>query len=177
MKADLKHFSKGIFTRTLGKVEGHAYDSDGNKILRIEGNWTTKITITNIESGEETVIWELPEKPENFEDNHSFSKFSINLNNLTPELERVIAPSDSRFRPDLREFEKGDIEAGSQEKKRLEEKQREARKKRKEEGEIWSPLWFEEVVDEDTGDKFYKINDKYWEQKEKKDWSVCPDLF
>ena len=59
VKADLKHFSKGIFTRTLGKVEGHAYDSDGNKILRIEGNWTTKITIMNIESGEETVIWEL----------------------------------------------------------------------------------------------------------------------
>ena len=62
VKVDLKHFSKGIFTRTLEKVEGHAYDSDGNKIQRVEGNWTTKLTITNIESDEETVTWELPEE-------------------------------------------------------------------------------------------------------------------
>ena len=166
-----------MFTRTLGKVEGHAYDSDGNKILKIEGNWTTKMTIKNIESGEETVVWELQEKPENFEDMHSFSKFSINLNHLTPELEKEIAPTDSRFRPDLREFERGNIEIGGKEKHRLEEKQRDTRKKRKDEGEAWSPLWFEEVVDQDSGDKFYKINDKYWEHKKRKDWSVCPDIF
>ncbi|KAM3179098.1 hypothetical protein ACTXT7_001236 [Hymenolepis weldensis] len=39
------------------------------------------------------------------------------------------------------------------------------------------PLWFEKVVDEDTGLETLKFNGKYWKCKEKNDWSVCPDLY
>lgn len=177
VKGELKFKSKGIWNRTLGQVEGYVSDSAGNKLLRIDGLWTERISITNLETDEETVVWEIDEKPDNFEDQHSFSKFSINLNNLTPKLEGEIAPTDSRFRPDLREFERGDIDKGAEEKHRLEEKQRAARKDRKDNGETWTPLWFEEVIEEETGDKFFKINDKYWQKKQEGDWSVCPDLF
>nr|CDS32970.2 oxysterol binding protein 1 [Hymenolepis microstoma] len=39
------------------------------------------------------------------------------------------------------------------------------------------PLWFEKVVDEDTGLETMKFNGKYWKSKEKNDWSMCPDLY
>lgn len=99
------------------------------------------------------------------------------MNNLTEDLEKVIAPTDSRLRPDLREFERGNLDKGAEEKHRLEEKQRAHRKARKENGETWTPLWFEEVIEEETGEKFWKINDQYWHKRHEGDWSQCPDLF
>jgi hypothetical protein len=39
-----------------------------------------------------------------------------------------LPPTDTRFRPDIRKMEEGDIDLAGQEKNRLEEKQRESRK-------------------------------------------------
>ena len=39
------------------------------------------------------------------------------------------------------------------------------------------PLWFEKVIDEDTGLETMKFNGKYWDCKAKNDWSMCPDLY
>lgn len=43
-----------------------------------------------------------------------------NLNNLTPELNSYLPLSDSRYRPDLRAYEHGDLALASEEKNRLE---------------------------------------------------------
>lgn len=88
-----------------------------------------------------------------------------------------IAPTDSRYRPDLRAYENGDIDLGGKEKHRLEEKQRATRKIMNENHQHWTPLFFEEVVDEDTGDRFFKNNDKYWINRVKGDLSECPDIY
>jgi hypothetical protein len=54
------------------------------------------------------------------------------LNELpAPEDGIKICPTDSRFRPDIRLMEEGQIERAAQEKTRLEEKQRDARKARR----------------------------------------------
>ena len=54
------------------------------------------------------------------------------LNELpSPETGIQICPTDSRFRPDIRMMEEGQIERAAQEKTRLEEKQRDARKVRR----------------------------------------------
>lgn len=39
------------------------------------------------------------------------------------------------------------------------------------------PLWFEKAIDADTGMETLKFNGKYWECKEKNDWSMCPDIY
>jgi len=72
------------------------------------------------------------------------------LNNLTPELKKKIAPTDCRFRPDQRALENGDLTVANSEKHRLEEKQRDSRKKRTEEGIEWVPNYFEKYHDEYT---------------------------
>lgn len=177
IKGELIHKERGMFTRGAFIIDGHINDSEGNKVLRVHGHWNSEVYVTNLKTKKDILIWEAPPKLENYVDQYGFTEFAINLNNLPKELEKKIAPTDSRFRPDLRAFENGDIDAGGQEKHRLEEKQREARKIRKDKGENWEPLYFEEVIDEDTGDKFFKINDKYWLNRARGDWSECPDLF
>jgi hypothetical protein len=177
VKCEIKHIEKSMFSRKSYVIEGVVYDESGKKTLTIEGQWNESVTITDLSTKEKTIVWERPTSPDNHNDQFGFTKFAINLNNLTPEIEDKIAPTDSRYRPDLRAFEACDIEEGSKQKHRLEEKQREIRKLRKDQEVTWEPLWFEEVIDDDTGDRFFKINNKYWLQREKKEWSACPDIF
>lgn len=64
------------------------------------------------------------------------------LNEWTDEDERnrpPLPPTDSRLRPDIRRMEEGDINAASQEKDRLEEKQRAARRSLEKRREDWQP--------------------------------------
>lgn len=70
IKGEIKFKAKGMWNRTIGQLEGYVSDSEGNKLLRIDGSWTERITVTNLETNEESVVWERKEPPENFEDMH-----------------------------------------------------------------------------------------------------------
>lgn len=71
---------------------------------------------------------------------YQFTTFAMSLNELTPEMEKVVCSTDSRLRPDIRKLENGDQDGAAAEKTRLEEKQRETRKGRKhKKGEEWTP--------------------------------------
>lgn len=95
---------------------------------------------------------------------YAFSTFAMQLNELDKSMEGVLPPTDSRLRPDIRAMENGDIgtvsflcccndliaslealsflhscvlDLASSQKKRLEEKQRTARKNRSKSTEEW----------------------------------------
>ena len=70
------------------------------------------------------------------------STFVMNLNYFPKQLHNVIAPTDTRRRPDQRALELGDFKIASKEKERLEKKQRETRKKKEEKGEDHVPAYF-----------------------------------
>lgn len=64
----------------------------------------------------------------------------MSLNELEAGMEKTICPTDSRLRPDIRKLEQGDIDGAAIEKTRLEEKQRDANKHRKNKKTIeWTP--------------------------------------
>lgn len=176
VKVKLTHHAKGWGGRNAFLVEGTVYDEDGNEAATIHGHWNDEISVKILETDEEITLWTMPEPPENHAEQYYFTTFALNLNNLTDDLKKVIAPTDSRFRPDLRAYEEGDTELGAKEKHRLEEKQRAARKQRKDE-HAWTPLYFEEVIDEETGDKFFKNTDKYWYNRHRGTWDEAPDIF
>lgn len=95
---------------------------------------------------------------------YNFTSFAVTLNELEPGMERLLPPTDCRLRPDIRAMENGDIgrsnlpkekrsfhspacfnscflcltDAASNEKERLEEKQRAARRERSKEEEEWT---------------------------------------
>ncbi len=76
-----------------------------------------------------------------------------------------LPPTDSRFREDIRSFEKGDLEAASAEKHRLEEQQRVDARQRKNE---FQPLWFQ---------KNNKVEYIYTGEYERRNFNHCPTLF
>lgn len=55
----------------------------------------------------------------------------MSLNEIEHGMEKNLCRTDSRFRPDIRKLEQGDIDGAAIEKTRLEEKQRDASKQRK----------------------------------------------
>lgn len=95
---------------------------------------------------------------------YNFTSFAMTLNELEPGMERLLPPTDCRLRPDIKAMENGDIgrktlpkekrkihssagfnsfflyltDAASNEKERLEEKQRAARKERSKDEEEWT---------------------------------------
>lgn len=64
----------------------------------------------------------------------------MSLNELEQGMNKNLCPTDSRFRPDIRKLEQGDIDGAAIEKTRLEEKQRESSKQRKSKKSTdWTP--------------------------------------
>uniref|UniRef100_A0A8C6SNC1 Oxysterol binding protein-like 2a n=1 Tax=Neogobius melanostomus TaxID=47308 RepID=A0A8C6SNC1_9GOBI len=89
------------------------------------------------------LLWRISPRPPHSAQMYNFTNFAMTLNELEPGAERLLAPTDCRFRPDIRAMESGDIDTASTEKERLEEKQRAARKERSRGDEEWSTQWFQ----------------------------------
>lgn len=147
-------FGKG---KKTGTVDGKAYDSDGICHYLYKGQWNENFSfspfnpsVKDFDEANSTLLWEIEPKREDWERIYYFSKFALQLNKLTPEMKKKIAPTDCRFRPDQRALENGDLTLANSEKHRLEEKQRANRKKRTEEGIEWRPSYFEKYHDEHT---------------------------
>ena len=97
------------------------------------------------------------------EDSHSyygFTRFAIELNELTDDTKDELPPTDTRFRPDQRHLENGQVEKAEIEKHRIEEKQRKRRKEMETKGEKHKPQWFDYKNDE------WVFNNQYWTKRE-----------
>jgi len=119
----------------------------------------------------------------------NFTQFTYILNELQEEMKRnhakehngkeislgPLAPTDSRFRPDMSLYEHGKIDEASHEKNRLEEKQRHFHKLMEQnEREHWKPLWFEKKPHKICkNEETWTFNDKYWAR----DFKSCPDIY
>ncbi|CAG0901019.1 unnamed protein product, partial [Cyprideis torosa] len=80
-----------------------------------------------------TTLWTCSAKPAHSEEYFNFSYFTLTLNEEPPD-GPVKCPTDSRYRPDIRALESGDLEEAGRLKHLLEEKQREDRKIAKKHG-------------------------------------------
>ena len=92
-------------------------------------------------------------------------------------MKKILPITDSRFRKDLRLIESQNFEEGEKEKFRLEEKQRERRKKNEKEGINPKPKYFEETYDDITGELIYKYKGNYFEDRKNKNFGAQLDIF
>ncbi|CAG9325683.1 unnamed protein product [Blepharisma stoltei] len=170
-KAILEFKKAGWFEKRKTEVTGSVYDTNGTEKYQLKGHWNKGMEIMNLETQEVIEAWSLHPFPENFEWNYYFNDFGLQLN-ISPDLyPAAIAPTDSRYRPDQRALESGDLKTAGSEKLRLEEKQRAARRKLEESGEIYKPRWFTLENEE------WKYIGGYWENKEKVLFVDVPDIF
>ena len=102
---------------------------------------------------------------------------TLQLNYLTEELKKVLPPTDTRFRPDLRAYENGDSKFASKEKKRLKEKQKKTRKFLKEKKLVRKPIYFASSTNSETNETNYIFTGKYWEDRQKGNWNKLADIY
>jgi hypothetical protein len=196
-KCHLKYEPYSYFAGVAKKVHGTVMNKDDKVEWVVNGTWDSKFEgakvlgeskgkgrSTSLEVGPSRLLWKVqPIEPE-AEKYYNFSILACELN----ELEEGVAPTDCRLRPDQRFMEEGEWDMANTEKVRLEEKQRGVRKKRESEAEQaalagepfenYQPTWFKRVEDEQNGGKLiYVYKGGYWENSDKQDWSVCPDIY
>lgn len=119
------------------------------------------------------LLWRVNARPPNSAQMYNFTSFTVSLNELQTGMEKILAPTDCRLRPDIRGMEDGNMDLASQEKERLEEKQRAARRERAREGAEWQTRWFRQGRNPHTGTPDWLYAGGYFER----DFSGCPDIY
>uniref|UniRef100_A0A4W5QF81 Oxysterol-binding protein n=2 Tax=Hucho hucho TaxID=62062 RepID=A0A4W5QF81_9TELE len=164
----------GLFGKELHKVEGYILDKSKKKVCSLYGKWTECMYIVDSaameahkRSGKRT------EEKKNCKQMYSFTSFAMQLNELDRDMEGLIPKTDCRLRPDIRAMENGDIDLASEEKKRLEEKQRAARKTRSKSDDDWKTKWFHQGQNPHNGSQDWLFSAGYWDRN----YSLLPDIY
>lgn len=159
---------KGWTSKNDFEVEGLCKDATGNVKYHVFGKWDSFLSIINAANKQETKLATKHENAREYEMQYLFPKHTINLNYLSIDSMQRAAPTDSRFRPDQRAYEYGNLELASAEKNRLEENQRKRRKANEAKGAHWEPVWFNFQMNGDSFSSQYKGG--YFEARDQGKW-------
>jgi hypothetical protein len=169
-------------------VQGRVLDSDGKTRWSIGGRWNDKIyarltpgyednnfdgagarrggagsRADTMSSSQAFLVWEANARPKGIPFN--LTPFGVTLNAVTDKLRPIVAPTDTRLRPDQRAMEEAEYDLAATEKNRVEEKQRATRRLREQNGEHFVPRWFAKDTCEVTGEQFWKFTGEYWQMR------------
>ncbi|XP_073535277.1 oxysterol-binding protein-related protein 1 isoform X1 [Phyllobates terribilis] len=120
-----------------------------------------------------TLLWRIAPRPSNSAQMYNFTHFAMALNESDKGMEKIMPKTDCRLRPDIRAMENGDIDTASEEKKRLEEKQRAARKNRSKSDEDWKTRWFYQGPNPHNNAQDWLYCGKYWDRN----YTSLPDIY
>ncbi|CAH8275706.1 unnamed protein product [Arabidopsis lyrata] len=175
----LKFKEQSILERNPHQVNGFVEDVAGQKAATIFGKWDDSLyyvagdgiskSKVSDPASNASLLWKRTKPPPNVT-RYNLTSFAITLNELTPGLQEILPPTDSRLRPDQRHLENGEYEKANLEKQRLERRQRMSRQLQ-ESG--WRPRWFERQGESET----FKYTGGYWEARGHRNWDDCPDIF
>ncbi|TLD27446.1 oxysterol binding protein [Venturia nashicola] len=125
------------------------------------------------------LVWQANARPTGIPFN--LTPFVVTLNDINENLSAVIAPTDTRLRPDQRAMEDGEYDFAATEKNRVEEKQRAARRVREQMGKEFKPKWFEQKTCPTTGEKYWQFSGEYWRMRNSVanggKWEGLEDIF
>ena len=114
-------------------------------------------------------VWRPGALPEDHELYYGFSRFAIELNDLEPSLVDILPATDSRFRPDQRLLEEGNVPGAETAKIQLEQAQRERRIENEEKGVVHQPKWFRKVNSSADGHEAqWEFSGTYWDFRSQK---------
>ncbi|KAI0082200.1 hypothetical protein K474DRAFT_1688199 [Panus rudis PR-1116 ss-1] len=149
-------FKDGGYWGPSNVVTGVVLSALGETLSTLEGKWDEQMA-QKLDSNHLRVLWRIHPFPKNAQEHYGFTYFGITLNEITPDIADKLPPTDSRYRPDVRALEEGDLDTAEREKARVEELQRERRRR----GQEQNPRWFKQVGDE------WVYAGGYWEQRER----------
>lgn len=150
----LLDFKEGGYWGPSNAVSGVVLGRAGVSQAVLEGKWDEQMT-RKLDASHLQVLWRMKAFPKNCPEYYGFTSFGITLNEITPDLDGYLPPTDSRLRTDVRALEEGNLDLAESEKHRIEEAQRERRKQ----GAETQPRWFRKVGEE------WLYTGGYWKQR------------
>jgi hypothetical protein len=172
-------FSSNNNTANRNKIVAKFFDSEGSLMRQVEGKWSDAISEV-IGPDQYAVIWRCvaPGIPD-YTDYYGLTTFAMELNEITSLEKDKLPMTDTRYRPDQRLFEHGQVVEAEAEKMRLEQEQRERRKDGEASGKEDEALWFEMKPDAYslTGES-WQYKGGYWEARNSQQWpTTVPQLW
>ena len=149
----------------LGGFNGKVYNENGDVVYHIGGNWNQELYYCKPNGEDKYTIVEIDKSEgylNNSQEKYVMPSFACGLNVITDDLKKVLPPTDSRMRADLREYEEGDTDAAQKIKYAIEEKQRDRHIKFEEEKIAYKPEFFVNEFNAKSDDEVYVSNGKYW---------------
>ncbi|TFY82692.1 hypothetical protein EWM64_g1318 [Hericium alpestre] len=119
-------FKENGYWAVANDVFGTVYSPSGKIEAHIEGKWDDSL-VRRLNHSHLQVLWRMTPFPKNSPEYYGFTSWAMTLNEITEDLVGKLPPTDSRYRPDVRALEEGDIDRAEAEKMRVEELQRERR--------------------------------------------------
>ena len=172
-------------------VEGTGYDANGQPVLKISGSWLFKLVFTDLRTGQSETVWEQPALIPDAHLQYFMNRLAVKLNERVDGMEGVVAPTDTRWRDDVRLLEEGDDDGSEQAKVKIEEEQRRTRREMEKNKQVHVPRFFEQInhphIRADT-----KVNHLekqpcmwivkegelgYWERRKNGNWADMPRLY
>ncbi|GAV07161.1 hypothetical protein RvY_17036 [Ramazzottius varieornatus] len=190
LSVTLNYLQSNRTNKELHKVNGFLLDPNGKKVKALLGKWTESLWCCHIPTYQRLLkdssicphslsqcqlLWQHNPRPPYASQYFGFTLLAMAMNELNEDLHKNLPPTDSRFRPDIRALENGNLEKAALQKDRLEDKQREMMKRlsRSKSDGAWEALWFKLDKDEMTGTEEWLFTEDYW----KGDWSACPNIY
>lgn len=195
LRVDMKQ--RGWKASSAYQLSGNVYDANGVARWAVGGHWNSRIYAKKVTgeidakrrdslieskeasnsdpyNGSKFLVWEAAPRPKV---PFNLTAFAVTLNGITDSLREYLAPTDTRLRPDQRAMEDGRYDEASNEKHRVEEKQRAARKRREQNREPYKPQWFVKLKHPITDDDYWHYNNEYWIKRKNKQLADSGDIF
>ncbi|KAM6314756.1 oxysterol-binding protein-related protein 3 isoform 4-T4 [Aegotheles albertisi] len=128
------------------EIEGSVVDKAGKVVHRLFGKWHESLYYGTTSSS--NCIWRANPMPKGYEQWYGFTQFALELNELDLQTRSLLPSTDTRFRPDQRFLEEGNVEGAEVQKQRIEQLQRERRKVLEENNLEHQPRFFRKSNDD-----------------------------
>ncbi|OQV19046.1 Oxysterol-binding protein-related protein 3 [Hypsibius exemplaris] len=163
-------FGKSSSEGTPVHVEGSVHGPDRAPLTALFGSWNECVYWNDPGKTGTRVLWRAGAMPADHERYYGFTRFAVELNELTDDLTKVLPVTDCRFRPDQRLLECGNLASAEIEKKRVEQNQRERSLKYTKDHYPYEPRWFRRLEQAAGGGNdvpdIYEFNYRYWMLRE-----------
>ncbi|XP_060052066.1 oxysterol-binding protein-related protein 3 isoform X5 [Erinaceus europaeus] len=141
------NFIKAKYWSTNAReIEGTVFDKSGKAVHRLFGKWHESIYCGG--SSSSACVWRANPMPKGYEQYYGFTQFALELNEMDPLSKSVLPPTDTRFRPDQKFLEEGNIEEAEIQKQRIEQLQRDRRRILEENNVEHKPRFFRKSDDD-----------------------------
>lgn len=175
-KANIDFKTKGMFGGRSEDVQVESYTPTGSHTgYGLIGTWTQSLRL--VESGKAGAeIWKAGRLVDDSANRYGFTEFAAQLNEMTSVEEHHIPVTDSRLRRDQQAAEQGELDLAEEQKKLLEEAQRERRALYEAEGKQWTPRWFAKVDGDEEVWRLKGGKEGYWEERQRGHWTGVEDV-